>query len=167
MRLLLIRHAIAEERGPRWPDDSLRPLTADGRRKMREAAAGIAYLAQPQLILTSPYTRALETAGIVAEAFPGIEVRECDGLAASDHEAWFAAAAESGKDCVAAVGHEPLLSQALSLLLQGDELAIRVEFKKGAAALVECYSAPAPGAATLLWLIQPAGLRAVARTSAN
>ena len=36
--LYLVRHAVAEERGPAWPDDSQRPLT-DGRRE-EVAAAG-------------------------------------------------------------------------------------------------------------------------------
>ena len=58
MKLLLVRHAIAEERGPRYPDDSLRPLTAAGIEKMREATAGIERLVRPNRILTSPFTRA-------------------------------------------------------------------------------------------------------------
>ncbi len=167
MRLLLIRHAIAEERGARWPDDSLRPLTDEGERKMQEAAAGIAHLLQPGVILTSPFARASRTAEIVAARFPGVAVQEEAALTGPDYSSWFATTGGTGMACVAVVGHEPLLSEALSVLLCGDEGAVRTEFKKGAAALVECGDAPGPGTGTLLWLIQPAGLRAIGRGSTD
>ena len=39
--MYLIRHAIAEERGDKWPDDGLRPLSAEGASLMRKAAKGL------------------------------------------------------------------------------------------------------------------------------
>jgi phosphohistidine phosphatase len=167
VKLLLIRHAIAEERGSRWPDDSLRPLTLAGERKMREVAAGIARLARPGLILTSPYVRARQTAEIVAAAFPGVAIEAVAALASGSHTEWFARAAAAGVECVAAVGHEPMMSETLSLLCTGDEQALRIAFKKGGAALVECAGPPGPGTATLLWFIPPAGLRAIGASSAD
>ena len=38
--LYLVRHAVAEERGPAWPDDALRPLTDDGAKRWRRQARG-------------------------------------------------------------------------------------------------------------------------------
>ena len=67
--LYLVRHAVAEERGPAWPDDSQRPLTEEGAKRWRRQAAGLAALeARPDLILTSPFTRARQTADLLAAA---------------------------------------------------------------------------------------------------
>ena len=67
--LYLVRLAIAEERGAAWPDDAKRPLTADGAKRWRREAAGLAALdARPDLILTSPYARARQTADLLAAA---------------------------------------------------------------------------------------------------
>ena len=41
LELYLIRHGIAEDRGDEWPDDSKRPLTADGITKLRKEARGL------------------------------------------------------------------------------------------------------------------------------
>ena len=61
MRLLLIRHAIAEERedfARTGKDDGLRPLTDDGRKKMKQAARGLRGLVPDiDLLATSPLTR--------------------------------------------------------------------------------------------------------------
>src|SRR5262249_8330961 len=64
-RVYLVRHAIAEERGPKWPDDTLRPLTERGKRRFATGAAGFASLEEaPDRILTSPLVRAKQTAEI-------------------------------------------------------------------------------------------------------
>ena len=41
--LYLIRHAIAEERGEKWPDDNKRPLTEEGIARMRMERARSAH----------------------------------------------------------------------------------------------------------------------------
>ena len=61
--LLLVRHAIAEPRGVGWPDDGERPLTSKGEARMREIAGRLMALGEnSDVILTSPLTRAMETA---------------------------------------------------------------------------------------------------------
>src|SRR6185295_8742979 len=68
--LYLIRHAVAEERGEAWPDDTKRPLSDDGAERMRKAARGLARLGVAfDVILTSPLVRTRQTAEIVAAAF--------------------------------------------------------------------------------------------------
>ena len=65
--LYLIRHALAEERGDKWPDDSRRPLTAGGIAKMKKTARGLARLdIRLDVILTSPLVRTRQTADIVS-----------------------------------------------------------------------------------------------------
>ena len=55
MDLLIVRHAIAFERNPkRWPDDGERPLSPEGMRRARKAAAGLKRIAnRPVRVLTS------------------------------------------------------------------------------------------------------------------
>src|SRR5215469_14985125 len=68
--LYLIRHGVAEERGEAWTDDGQRPLTDDGKSKLRKVARGLVRLgASFDVILTSPLVRARQTAEIVAAAF--------------------------------------------------------------------------------------------------
>ena len=68
MELYILRHAIAVERGsPGFEEDSTRPLTPAGEGKMRQIAKGMRALSvDPDLILSSPYVRARQTAEIVA-----------------------------------------------------------------------------------------------------
>ena len=85
MDLYVLRHAIAEPREGAFPGgDSLRPLTAEGEKKMGRAAKGMkAMKLSFDLILSSPYVRAKQTADIVAELLhqqKGLEF--CDALAA-------------------------------------------------------------------------------------
>src|SRR5207249_9588299 len=72
MRLLVVRHAIAEDPAAfarSHKDDSGRPLTPEGRRKMERAAHGLKELV-PELdvLAASPYKRAVDTAEIIAGA---------------------------------------------------------------------------------------------------
>src|SRR4026209_3003966 len=41
IELYLVRHAIAAERGPKYPDDRLRPLTPAGSKKFAESVSGL------------------------------------------------------------------------------------------------------------------------------
>src|SRR3954462_15873509 len=68
--LYLIRHAVAEEQGDAWPDDTKRPLSDDGASRMRKAARGLARLGITfDVILTSRVVGPPQTAEIVAAAF--------------------------------------------------------------------------------------------------
>lgn len=161
MELCLVRHAIAADRGPAYPDDALRPLTGRGRERMREAAPGLTLLFVPEVILTSPYTRARDTAEILVDAY-GVKALQVSGaLASGDSERLFSELAGLDADRVMAVGHEPHLSGTLSLLLTGDAGRMSAVFKKGSAALLDCNGLPVPGRAALEWLIPPAALRAI------
>src|SRR5215207_9309159 len=71
MEIYVVRHAIAVEQGtPGYESDSQRPLTDKGRRKMRQIARALRNLGvEFDLILSSPYVRARETAEILADVF--------------------------------------------------------------------------------------------------
>jgi phosphohistidine phosphatase len=168
MKLLVVRHAVAEEReefaATGKPDD-LRPLTDTGRRKMRRAARGLRRLV-PRLdvLAPSPLTRATQTAEIVAEAFHGIQVTPVDELAPDAVPdalvPWLRGQAPDAT--VAVVGHEPHLGFLVGWLLTGRHASF-VELKKGGACLLEFDDPPAAGGATLLWALPPRQLRALRR----
>jgi len=164
-RLLLVRHAIAEDRGEfarSGRPDGERPLTAKGIRRMRLAARGLREeLAELAVLATSPLVRAVETAEILAEAFDGIRVERVNALAQGPPDAvlaWYRGVAEAGT--VAAVGHEPYLGAWASWLLAGPA-ADFVAFKKGGACLLEFPGRIEPGGAVLRWHLGPSQLRAL------
>lgn len=161
MHLCLVRHAIAEERSLRWPDDALRPLTPEGRAKMERAARGLTRLLAPGAVLTSPLVRAAQTAEIIAAAAGLPRIEEVAALATGDDESLVRAVNRCGAQVVVAVGHEPTISQTLSRLLTG---SVRVSsvFKKGTAALVGFENEAEVGGGWLEWLVQPAALRMLA-----
>ncbi len=69
MKLYVLRHAEAEDRGP-GVEDGARRLTTRGKTRMREAAQGLQRLGVKfDAMLTSPLARAAETAAIVAAAY--------------------------------------------------------------------------------------------------
>lgn len=168
MRLLLIRHAIAEDREKLGGDDARRPLTPDGKRKMKIAARGLRTVCPKiDILATSPLVRAVQTAEIVYRAFDEKpQFVELDFLSgdggppaallqwARDHDA------DGGT--LAAVGHEPDLGRWAGWFLTGKEQPI-VKFKKGAACALDFPGRLAGGKAVLEFLLQPGELRKLAR----
>src|SRR5215475_7857649 len=67
MEIYILRHGIAVDRGtPGYKKDSDRPLTEEGDEKMRQIAKAILAMdLRFDLILSSPYLRARQTAEIV------------------------------------------------------------------------------------------------------
>ncbi|OAI40523.1 hypothetical protein AYO38_05825 [bacterium SCGC AG-212-C10] len=161
VQVCLIRHGIAGERGPAYPDDNLRPLTSEGVVKMERAAIGLRELFVPDVILTSPLTRSRQTAEIVADACGVRDILRCDPLANGDDAQLLREVVASGHARIACTGHEPLLSYTLSYCLTGDQGAVSSRFRKGAAALVRFDGDVAAGRGSLEWLLQPAALRAI------
>lgn len=166
MRLLFIRHGIAADRDE-WAKtggpDSDRPLTDRGRTRMRRTARGMARLLPcPDLIATSPYARAAETAAIVAKAFRGPSPVELaplvPGAEFTDLVTWLRGLKVTGT--VVLVGHEPHLSGALCYFLTGRREGFH-EFKKGGAALIQLADPPTAGVARLLWAMEPGQLRRI------
>ncbi len=167
MRLLVVRHAIAEDReafARTHQDDSARPLTAEGRRKMERAALGLRQvIPELDLLAASPYKRAFETAEIVAQAYDGLTVERVADLAPGANVdrvvAWLAG--RQARGTVAIVGHEPDLSRLVCTLLAGATRPF-LELRKGAACLLEFAGPVAKAAATLDWFLGPKHLRRLA-----
>lgn len=157
LRVCLVRHGVAEERGARWPDDGLRPLTAKGIQQWQAAAKGLLSVFEPELILTSPLVRAKQTADILGRAANKTRVVEAASLASDDVSEVIEDARRTGLRAVAAVGHEPWLSETLAWAVAPGGAV--VDFKKGAAALIRFELAVGEGAGTLEWFLPPGLLR--------
>src|SRR3954468_18164050 len=109
--LYLIRHAVAEEGGEAWPDDTKRPLSDNGASRMRKAARGLARLGITfDVILTSPLLRTRQTAEIVAAAFderPPIVAVESLAPGGSHQSVFADLEKQARRKQIALVGHEP------------------------------------------------------------
>jgi phosphohistidine phosphatase len=160
MKLYLLRHAIAAERDPDiYPDDSLRPLTASGRKKMGKIANALCRMGlQVDLILSSPYLRARQTAEIARK---GLNLKKerlllIDALApAGDPERLITEIQEKyAVEALMLVGHEPNLSNLISLLLSGDT-SIPIMMKKAGICCLSIEQLTAGKCAMLEWLINP------------
>jgi phosphohistidine phosphatase len=164
LELYLIRHAIAAERGPKYPDDRKRPLTPDGIKRFKEGVRGlVAVGVELDVILTSPLTRAEETATLLSSGLKKrVPVETIDVLApGGKFQALVEAVKKQAKRHrrIALVGHEPDLGE-----MAGRWLGARghVEFRKGAICALDVDSATPGGPGTLRWLLPPRVLRRLA-----
>jgi phosphohistidine phosphatase len=173
MHILFFRHGIAEE-SSRDGSDASRRLTAEGRRKALRAVRGLAKVAPPpEVIFSSPKVRAVQTAELAAEVFDR-PVRIMAELGGQTAEQMLAALGQIRAACVMAVGHEPQLSTAVSVLCGGRESF--VQLGKAGCACVEVHGpghplvgpgaevpgARVPGARGMLrWLATPSMLRSL------
>src|SRR2546423_430514 len=129
MNIFLLRHGIAVEAGTGgFNKDSERTLTPKGERKLWQVADAMAALELSfSTILTSPYVRARQTADIIVEALDAkrkletIEDLTPGGSAKKviDHINGLKPVPEN----VLLVGHEPFMSEFISLLISGESHA--------------------------------------------
>jgi phosphohistidine phosphatase len=135
--LLIVRHGIAVEPGTVGIADAERPLTPKGVKRMRQVAEGLFKLdLKLDRIVTSPLPRARQTAEIVAEALDALELVEVSnvlqaGTAAATIERWLR---ERSEERLMIVGHNPTLSDLVSLLVLGSTQPEICDLKKGAVA---------------------------------
>jgi phosphohistidine phosphatase len=164
IELFLVRHAIAAERGPKYPDDRLRPLTVAGSKKFSESVPGLTEMdVVIDFVLTSPLVRARETATLLASGLkPKPALVELEALAPGGRpQAVIEAIKMHSKRHrrLALVGHEPDLGELAAKLLGARGT---IEFKKGAVCLIEVDGATPGGPGTLRWMLTPKALRALA-----
>jgi phosphohistidine phosphatase len=161
MNLFLLRHGVAVDRDPHsFPDDARRPLTLKGEDRIRLVSDAMRGLELSfDRIISSPYLRARQTAELVASALglrSGLEFSETlapDG----DPKALFRLVnrVTPRPENLLLVGHEPYLSQLLSVLISGQPDAA-IDFKKNGLAKMEVAQRLKFGrCATLNWLLTP------------
>jgi phosphohistidine phosphatase len=159
MNLFLLRHGTAVQSDTAgYSKDADRPLTAKGEHKLRRAAKTMKALDLSfDLILSSPYLRARQTAAIVAEAFDAKDRLELStSLAPGNATRRIIECLHRlpTPDNVLLVGHEPGLSQLISLLLAGNS-NVSVLMKKGGLCKLSAESLKPGCCATLQWLLTP------------
>jgi phosphohistidine phosphatase len=166
VKLILVRHADAgdaEEFAKTGKPDSLRPLSAKGREQMSTGVHGLKQLVpSADLLVSSPYVRAVETADIVATEYERTPREQTNTIEPEKSPAEFAdwLKAAGDYDVVIAVGHEPHLSTLATWLMVGSEDS-RIDMKKGGAALLLFDKRPKKSAGTLRWLMGPKELGAL------
>ena len=163
MNIYLIRHAIAENRNDfskKNLEDSLRPLTFKGRKKMLNLLDWYDdWIKEVDLIVTSPYLRARQTAQILQRlpAKPRV-VEAAELVPHSPPQAFCKWIKVHGKDKrnIIVVGHEPQLSLLAGFLVSGQTQS-HIDLKKGGIACLEVSSVQEIefGKARILWLVQP------------
>jgi len=151
--LYFLRHGKAGQ--PRAHDDDARELTPKGVAALRAAALLWRRLdVRPDIVISSPLPRALQTAelfveGVGLDRAPVLDDRLLAGADWADLAQ--ALAAHPGAERVMFVGHEPDLSGAVAELTG----AASVRLRKGALAAVEFAGDPEPGSGEIIWLIDP------------
>ena len=160
MNLYIIRHAIAVDPATSdYESDSERPLTDKGRKKMQQIAKGLRNLGvEFDLILSSPYMRACETAEILTDVFKMKQkaVFSDNLIPLGNPELLIAEINEKYTvDSLALVGHEPYLSTLVAMLV-AENGKVDITLKKGGV----CYLSADDlhhhdHRATLEWLLTP------------
>ena len=164
IELYLIRHGLAAERGPEYPDDTKRPLTTQGiTRLKREACALVELDITFDAILTSPLVRCRQTAEVFASTLQSKpSIMNVDALAPGGS---FGAivdelARHTRRERLALVGHEPDLGQLAARLIGAKR---SLEFKKGAICRIDVTALPPTGPGSLAWFATPKMLRVIGK----
>jgi phosphohistidine phosphatase len=160
VNLFMLRHGIAVERGtPGYAKDSDRPLTPKGERKLWQISEAMEALKLSfDMILASPYLRARQTADVVAEALGARKRLEFDeSLTPGGNSKDLIELIRDRRpppESVLLVGHEPYLSQLVSMLISGGAQAA-IELKKGGLCKLEVDLLRNGRCASLAWLLTP------------
>lgn len=169
-KFYFLRHGLAGQHGdPEYKDDSLRPLTEEGRKKMHRASLGMQALGLSfDAIFSSPYLRARQTAEIVTQSYKlkNEIIRFTDNLLPpasikgllKEVHAYF----PESKN-VLLVGHEPHLTEMISSLLKSNK-PLLIDFKKGGLCCLRIDESSSKNAnANLIWLLTPTQLGLLAK----
>lgn len=136
MNIVFMRHAIAEEREDfQGTDDSLRPLTKKGIVEFQNFLYLLTdLLPKPEKIFYSPYTRTMQTAQILEQAYGGV-LNSCVDLEPGGLSADILNHAKNSSAKTAYfVGHQPDLGQHLNYFVKDglkDTGESFCQFKKG------------------------------------
>jgi phosphohistidine phosphatase len=162
MELYIVRHGIAVDReDPKCPADPDRFLTEEGIEKTRQVAKGVVEVASvPDVILTSPYLRAFQTAELFAEAleYSKQKIRKSELLlpGAEPLQLFRELAKDKDLSSVFVFGHAPHLDDLIATAI-GSKHHIS-SLKKAGVAFVELKRL-VPPSGELVWLATPKLLR--------
>jgi phosphohistidine phosphatase len=153
-RLYFLRHGAADR--DQWDgSDFERPLTPRGAERTSCVARALARAgAAPDLVLTSPLVRALQTARIAAESLDApLAVEELLAPGFSADALAVILAGNAGATSLMLVAHEPSFSEVIAEVIGGG----RIVMKKSACARVD-LSEDGSLRGELAWLLTPGSL---------
>ncbi|MCB0342247.1 MAG: phosphohistidine phosphatase SixA [Pseudobdellovibrionaceae bacterium] len=164
MRLLIVRHAIAESRDSfmaTGESDEARPLTKEGMEKMADHAAAMhALFPEADQFLVSPLRRAQQTAEILIKFYKNVPMEPSPLLKPTvDPVKTVSMLSEQENNrCLLLVGHQPHLGDLVGYLLTG-QVRPMFDIKKGAIVVLDFDGQLKPGRAHFQCLMQPKTLR--------
>ena len=158
MNILLIRHSHAEDR-KFWDaqdlPDSFRPLTKKGKKNFYKVSMNInKMIDEIDGIYSSQYTRAIETAEILAVFYKKTNLEVISTLNYMNNNSVFEN--KSSDQTIAFVGHQPELGNWVSQLLNNKQDAM-IRFKKGGVACLKYFE----GRCELKWLLTSDQIKAL------
>jgi phosphohistidine phosphatase len=170
MKLLVIRHALAMDKEDflqiskdlSSEGDRLRPLTAQGFKKMNKAAAGLKKnLSDVEVLISSPLVRAVQTSEVLVTAYELDSFIQTEALAPeSSVDELFSYLQTFRQESLAVVGHEPQLSSFIAYALTGAKISLG-ELRKGGACLIKFPHGLKPGEGHLQWWLTNRQLREI------
>ena len=158
MQLYIVRHGIAIDReDPKAPAEAERFLTEEGIAKTKQVAKGIAALGvRADMMVSSPYLRAMQTAAIFASAldYPEHKIRQSESLLPGAEPVAFLRelAREKNASSVFCFGHAPHLDGLLAATVVAPRQI--TSMKKAGVAFVEMKRISPPNG-QLVWLVTP------------
>jgi len=167
MDIYFLRHASAGQYSPGSNDDK-RPIDKTGEQQSHDVGRALAGLdLKFDAIISSPLTRAMQTATIAAA-----ELGHKDKIVADDAlrpEASYEQfenllARYAKKKAILLVGHNPSMTEFLIQILAGSDSSEFIDFKKGALAKIERIDRQP---AILKWCLTPKVVRAIQQASAS
>ncbi|HVP42388.1 MAG TPA: phosphohistidine phosphatase SixA [Terriglobales bacterium] len=166
MIVYFLRHASAGQHKLNPQKDEKRPLDKDGIEQCGQIGRALAALdVHVDAVVSSPLKRATQTASLVANeiAFEG-KLTIDDGLRPEANFTQFRdlLSRHAKAEAIMVVGHNPSLSEFLSLLISGRSSESAVDLKKGAVARVETGKA-----STLQWCLTPKLVRSIESAGAE
>lgn len=163
MKLILFRHAIAmdrEEASAKKIADPDRPLIAKGKDKLQEMVKWLKKNeAEIDIVVTSPYKRAQQTAEEILKAYRIKSAAVCAQVTPEDPPQAFAEwLRQYAKDAntICLVGHEPHLSRLASWALSG-QVESFIDLKKSGVLCLEMDDLKqlGPRHCHLKWVVSP------------
>ncbi|MEN0057538.1 MAG: histidine phosphatase family protein [Bdellovibrio sp.] len=163
MELIMIRHAVAEEReefAKKGLEDYMRPLTLKGRKRLQKVCMRLHdFIKDIDLIVSSPLVRARQSAEIVSQIFYETKVVEVPELVPqSPPPAFLKWLRTQGRHHrrIVMVGHEPHMSSFASYMLSGKSESF-IDLKKSGLLILqfEDFAHAEAGRAQLICSIPP------------
>ena len=162
MRLYIVRHGIAVPHGTLGISEEDRPLTSEGISKMKKAAEGLqAIKVFPEMVLSSPLPRALQTAEIIIAACgKKVPLKLFPELAPGGNrsEIYRELGKHANLENLMLVGHQPSLGEIAGEIAWGTSERY-VELKKGGACALDIERIRPVPRGNLVWVITPSILR--------